>query len=160
MHQNSIGTQLLTLAIKVPHWLGTPMTLAFQATLKEPPPWWLCPIHFKIGIGKARCSRVLLPKASSFLTKRLVQVSLLSEGLEPDETSRTDAAVDRPHDLLLKGSNSWSIQEEPVQHTTTQETVVEALQLLEGLKPETTVAAVHDLLLQASQHLAVTGLAK
>jgi len=47
-----------------------------------------------------------------------------------------------------------------VQQTTTQETLVEASQLLEGLEPETTTAAVHDLLLLASQKLAVTGLAK
>ena len=47
-----------------------------------------------------------------------------------------------------------------MQQTTTQETLVEASQLLEGLEPEMTIAVVHDLLLQASQQLAVTGLAK
>ena len=38
-----------------------------------------------------------------------------------------------------------------MQQTTTQETLVEASQLLEGLEPERTIAAVHDLLLQAFQ---------
>jgi len=47
-----------------------------------------------------------------------------------------------------------------MQQTTAQETVVEASQLLEGLEPEMTMAAVHDLLLLASQKLAGTGLAK
>ena len=40
-----------------------------------------------------------------------------------------------------------------MQQTTTQEMVVEASQLLEGLELETTIAAVHDLLLQATQQL-------
>ena len=124
---------------------------------------WLCPIHFKIGVGKARRSRVLLPKASSRFrrngaTTGASVATLGRTGTRCNKPRGLSAAVDRPHNLLLKGSSA--VGEEPVQQTTTQETLVEASQLLEGLEQGTTIAAVHDLLLQASQQLAVTGLAK
>ena len=63
-----------------------------------------------------------------------------------------DAAVSGTiDDLLLKASQQLEhSSEKSVQQATTQEMSVEALQLLQGLKPETT-AAIDDLLLQASQ---------
>ena len=69
----------------------------------------------------------------------------------------TSRAVDRPHNFLLKGSSGWRGARATDYYIGT---LVEASQLLEGLEPETTIAVVHDLLLQASQQLAVTGLAK
>ena len=84
MNQNSTGTQLLTLAIKVPYWLGTPMTLAFRATLKEPPPRWLCLIHFKAKPG------VLGSFAESFeLSDKTASASVTTLG-------RTGARYDKP----------------------------------------------------------------
>ena len=53
-------------------------------------------------------------------------------------------------DLLLKASQQLErSSEEPVQQATMQEMLVEASQLLQELKPETT-ATIDDLLLQAS----------
>ena len=153
------------------------------ATLREPPPGWLCPIKFKLGVGKAFEG----PFAESFkpsdeTEKLLVQASQLLERLEPGATSRTDATVSGTIDDLLP--SSWSVHrrslcnrllhrkrwwklcsycfgscmhvwcdkprgchglwhdrrfasqqlehssEEPMQQATTQETLVEALQLL------------------------------
>ena len=75
-----------------------------------------------------------------------MQVSQLLEGLEPGATSHTDAAVSGTiDDLLLKASQQLErSSEEPVQQATTQETLVEASQLLQGLEPETP-AAIDDL---------------
>ena len=72
--------------------------------------------------------------------------------VEPGATSHADAAVSGTiDDLLLKASQQLEhSSEEPVQQATTQETLVEASQLLQGLEPETP-AAIDDLLLQASQ---------
>ena len=78
-----------------------------------------------------------------------MQASQFLEGLEPGTTSHADAVVSGTiYDLLLKALERSS--EEPVQQATTQETLVEASQLLQGLEPETT-AAIDDLLLQSSQ---------
>ena len=78
------------------------------ATLKEPPPGWLCPIKFKLGFGEVFKG----PFAESFepsdeTEKLLVQVSQLLERLEPGATSRADATVSGTIDDLLL--SSWSI---------------------------------------------------
>ena len=128
-------------------------TLAFWAMLKEPPPPWLCPIHFKIGVGKARRSRVLLPKASSFPTKRLAQVTTLG---------RTGARCDKPRGCCCRSIARFAAKEfQRLERSGgARATDYYTRNVGEGLEPETTIAAVHDLLLQASQQLAVTGLAK
>ena len=92
--------------------LQQPMTLPcwqLWAMLKEPPPRWLC---FKIGVGKARRSRVLLPKASSRFQRNEATTgtnvaTLGRTGARCDKPRRLSAAVDRPHNLLLKGSSGW-----------------------------------------------------
>ena len=90
MNQNSTGTQLLTLAIKVPHRLGTLQHLhggIARSTLKL--------ALAKPGVLGSFCRK--LRAVSDETEQLLAQVSLVSEGLEPDATSRVDAAVDRPH---------------------------------------------------------------
>ena len=77
-----------------------------------------------------------------------MQVSQLLEGLEPGVTSHADTTVSSTIDnLLLKASQqSERSLEKPVQQVTTQETLVEASQLLQGLEPAT-IAVIDDLLL-------------
>ena len=87
------------------------------------------------------------------------------------------AAVDRQHNLLLKGSSGGAratdyytgnvggsfaaagIASYPGSLGAPPKSLGTRL-LLQGLEPGSTIAVVHDLLLQASQQLAVTGLAK
>ena len=69
-----------------------------------------------------------------------MQASQFLEGLEPGATSHMDSVVScMINNLLLKASQQLGHSlEEPVQQTTTQETLVEASQLLRGLEPEKT----------------------
>ena len=68
--------------------------------------------------------------------------------MEPGVTSHADTTVSSTIDnLLLKAS--WQLErslEKPVQQVTTQEALVEASQLLQGLEPAT-IAVIDDLLL-------------
>ena len=72
--------------------------------MKEPPPGWLCPFQFKLGVGEAFEG----PFAESFepsdkAEELLVQVLQLLEGLEPGATSRVGATVSSTiNDLLLR----------------------------------------------------------
>ena len=90
------------------------------AMLREPPPGWLCPIEFKLGVGEAFEG----PFAESFepsdeTEELLVQASQLLEELEPGATSLPDAAID---DLLLQASQQFErssvVLEKPVKDDT------------------------------------------
>ena len=82
----------------------------------------LCPIQFELGVGEAfEGPFVENFEPSDEMEQLLVQASQLLEGLEPETTSRADAAVSGTIDDLLG-----------------------------GLKPGT-AATIDDLMLQASQ---------
>ena len=96
-------------------------------TLREPPPGWLCPIGFKPGVGEAFEG----PFAKSFepfdeTEKLLVQASQL-------DWSQVRQPTQMPQSLDSRQFASQQLEcssEEPVQQATTQETLVEASQLL------------------------------
>ena len=91
------------------------------ATLRESPPGWLYPSGFKLGVGKAfegPFAEIFDP--SNETEKLLVQVSQL-------DWSQVRQAARMPRCLAR---STICFPEEPVQLATTQETLVEASQLL------------------------------
>ncbi len=113
---------------------GAVISPSLLAMLTEPPPGWLCPIQFKLGVGEEFEG----PFAENFEHSEETEglLSQLLERLEPD--------------LLLQASQRLErSSKEHVKKAITEETLVEASQLLEGLESET--SAIDDLLVQASQ---------
>ena len=78
------------------------------ATLREPPPGWLCPIGFKLGVGEAfedPFAEIFDPSEET--EKLLVSSASITTRLEPGATSRMDAMVSGTVDNLLP--SSWNV---------------------------------------------------
>ncbi len=128
---------------------GAVISPSLLAILTEPPPGWLCPIQFKLGVGEEFEGLFAENFENSEETEGLL--SQLLEGLEPETAAINDVVT--IDDLILQASQQLErSSEEPVKKAITQETLVEASQLLEGLESAINDAIViDDLQVQASQ---------